>query len=308
MLRPYRTLVLCALLFCATAAALSLVDVNVNKKDPINGDTVECRQMASFSYLHAPWGEAAELGVPPTLLHLETVCENPRSGYIAFTHDFEQLSAAERERIERWLRQNPRRPTQQQPHRSRTVSAQELDPDFVRQMQRLEALYDLRDLDPQYRANIKRIMAIVYKFGGQDHLYRARLRESILSLRRELAAAKTAEDANELRSLLVEHHLRLGETKAAQSYLLEVAATKDTRSVVALWHRFGKHYFARGDFAEACRYLRRAWNAPFLDAEGNVDSFVDFVRSGIVELERNLPKDYRFIDADWEGRPNKNCM
>ncbi|MFN3565660.1 MAG: hypothetical protein ACK4V1_06715 [Burkholderiaceae bacterium] len=111
-----------------------------------------------------------------------------------------------------------------------------------------------------------------------------------------------------MRSLLVEYHLRLGDTKAAERHLLEVAATGDRPAVIALWYRFGRHHFARGDFAKACRELRRAWNAPFLDAQGQVDGRVDSVRSGIVELERKLPQEYRFIDADWEGKPNTICV
>ena len=304
MIRLYRVLALAPLLYCvATAANLPVV---VKKKDPINGDTVQCRELASFSFIRAPWKEAAELGVSPLLLHAERICENPRSGYVAFVSEFDELSAAERERIRRWLQQNYR-PAEEGSYSPPTASGDPLTPRALSRMQRLEALYDLRDVAPEYRDQIKRIMAIVYKLAGDEDRYRARLRELVDSARGKLAASKDPAKANAVRTLLVEYHLRLGDTKAAERYLVEVAATKDRPTVIALWYRFGQHHFERGDFAEACRELRRAWNAPFLDARGHVDWRIDSVRSGIVELERKLPQKYRFIDADWEGKPNRIC-
>lgn len=305
MLFLRHTLAFCAFFFCAAAAANLAVTVEV--KDPINGDTVTCTQMASFSYFDAPWREAYELGVSPFLLLVNLVCENPRSGYIAYLSDFNTLSEAERSRIRRWLQQHYRRPPQRGSDSDRRNGSGPLRPALFEAMKRLEALYDLRDLPAEYRDQIRRVMAIVYKLAGQDRLYRARLRESIAFAQRQLAASAAADQANDLRTLLVEYHLRLGETKAAESYLAEVARTQDAARLASLWFRFGQHHFAVGDFQQTCRYLRLAWNGPSSDPQAQTDWQVKHGRTALVELERRLPKAYQFIDADWEGKPNPKC-
>ncbi|MFN3565659.1 MAG: hypothetical protein ACK4V1_06710 [Burkholderiaceae bacterium] len=165
MIRLYRALALAPLLYCITAAAN--LPVLVEKKDPINGDTVECLELASFSFLRAPWREAAQLGVSPLLPHAERGCENPRSGYVAFVSEFDELSAAERERIRRWLQQNYR-PAEQESRSLPAASDNQLTRQALRRMRRLEALYDLRDIAPEHRDQIKRIMAIVYKLAGDE--------------------------------------------------------------------------------------------------------------------------------------------
>lgn len=171
-------------------------------RDPISNQRIQVSQPASSgSYIYHWPGKSDQVFWPYT--DENWLWFNPKSGYIAFGNDFEEINESERDTLKTWL-----------------------DKEFDRKMppeSRLgllawaEKVYSARGMDDDFWCHFYRLMA--YETTADIEISLGYVRKAIPLLAKRLESPKDPGQRIETLYLLSEYHRRLGDDEISAGYL-----------------------------------------------------------------------------------------
>ena len=173
-------------------------------EDPLSGDPVRSAKiLSSGSYIYQ-WDSKFDYVFWP-YTDEAWITMNPRTGYAAFSEDFEQVSESEKAKLTEWLANHydPENPPQQ----------------YKEKLLWLEKIYKQRDKDLGFWSRYYRLMA--YTFRDEEDKSLEYVRKAIPLLEDQVLAAKDDEQTPYL-FVLGEYHRRLGNESKAESYFRRV--------------------------------------------------------------------------------------
>ena len=187
----------------SVVCATTWTDVNVD--DPVAGGKCKVREPASFgSYIYEWPDKYDQVFWPSTAADGIWICT--QSGFAAFIGDM-QLKPEEKTRVAEYLKANPLR-------ESAALGTAE-------KLERLQAVYALRDLEPAHRSSVTRSMAYQYEsIGDQDRANGLR-RSALADMKRTLQDGALPGD------------LRLQYLFVAANYAREFADTAESDRLLA---------------------------------------------------------------------------
>lgn len=197
-----------ALLLCVAPLSLHATTwMSTEVRDPITSKRVKVDTPASSgSYIYA-WPEKSDqVFWPHTDPHW--LWFNPKSGYIAFGNDFEDLDPARRAKLQAWLEAHFDRDA---PPRSR-----------VELLAWAERVYEARGMDEEFWRHFFRLMA--YETRADAKVSLGYVAKALPLLEKKLAASSDPEKTLETLYLLSEYNRRLGRDVDAKGYLDTLAA------------------------------------------------------------------------------------
>ena len=189
-----------------TTGAVTWAEREIN--DPVSGKPCRVATLASSgSYIH-DWPEKYDqVFVPVTAAEGIWFCEG--SGFASFIAD-DKLGRVEKERIAAFLQQQPRL----EPQRSSLAD----------RLQRAEAIYALRDLTPERRALLHRILAYDFESLADDPQRARQHRQAALAIMLDRLADESLAQGTRLEYLFVSaNYLReYGDTARADRLLAQL--------------------------------------------------------------------------------------
>ena len=192
----------------ASGAAGAVTWTQQEIQDPVNGKPCQVATLASSGSYIYDWPEKYDqVFVPVTAAQGIWFCEG--SGFASFMADG-QLGYVEKKRITAFLGGQPR-----------SALAQS---DIAGRLQRVEAIYALRDLTPERRALVHRILAYDFESLADDPLRARQHRQAALAIMLDRLADESLAQGSRLEYLFVSaNYLReSGETARADRLLAQL--------------------------------------------------------------------------------------
>lgn len=156
-------------------------------RDPVSGKTCQVATLASSGSYIYDWPEKYDqVFVPVTVAEGIWFCED--SGFASFIAD-DKLDRAEKERIAAFLQRQPRSTPEQS--------------GIAGRLQRIEAIYALRDLGPERRALVHRILAYDFESLADDPVRAHQHRQAALAIMLDRLADESLAQGTRLEYLFV---------------------------------------------------------------------------------------------------------
>jgi hypothetical protein len=204
-LLPIMILILCL----APAISGATTWAPIEKTDPVSGDKITVRTVASYgSYIYS-WSSKYDLIFWP-FIDENWIWMNPKSGYAAFGNDFEKLSAAEKKVLAEWLRAN--------------YKPQEAPKTHIGKLQWIEKIYGKRQMDEQFWSYFYRVMTYILQENKMDSL--AYVKKTLPLLKKKLDTRPEGVQKIECLYLLGEYNRRLGDKPLAKKYFDQAKTQK----------------------------------------------------------------------------------
>lgn len=204
-MRPKSSLLAAGLLCLASASARATTWTETTLTDPLTGEKVPAREIASFGGYIYDWPSKYDLVFWP-MTDESFICFNPKSGYAAFNDEFERLSPEEVEKLRGWLAKN------YDPARGPRT--------HIEKLEWLERLYEQRQMPPTFWRRFYCLMAYMLREDEQRGL--AYVRKALPLLEAELRENPSGLARIEVLYLLGEYYRRVGETDKARDYFRQV--------------------------------------------------------------------------------------
>lgn len=203
------------LLLAVSTISYATTWVTEEVRDPIANVRIQVSQPASSGSYIYQWPEKSDQVFWP-YTDDNWLWFNPKSGYIAFGGDFEELDSAQRDTLKAWLKTN--------------FNRKALPKSRLELLAWAEKVYAVRGMDDDFWCYFYRLMAYETKTDIDTSL--GYVRKAIPLLIKRLELANKQDQRMETLYLLGEYHRRIGNAADSAIYLEQLKATeaKDDQS------------------------------------------------------------------------------